>query len=449
MFMLIKYIMSVIKYFLFFIVILISIANQAIPPKGIEEKIVIEFFLISVSQLPIVKVDIGEPKQLFNLVLDINAEQTWIASSLFNSSLSSSYNRLDYVQALDIDIHTHQGYLSTDYFVIDSLSIKAFDFLLVDTSSSIKGAVSFRREFDEKKNSSLVYRLFDMQQAIKPVFTLVFNDIHHGALVITNTNEGLIEEKKRMFNCTLANLNSRHQWGCNLTHVFIGDYGLNQKVDDNSKEPYYEIDDKKTRAIAINKDAIFETVYNKIYVDKEFMLYLKKNYFVIKESSCEFKETDKIIIVFCAKEDIVRLRQLNFIFDSHLDLYLSYKQLFDCPYAGRKCEFNIEYNEDITKLQSSFVIGLPLLKSFKTIFDQSQGIYFIGNNEEQIRFSRIANDQTSSLTKKAINYAKAIIYCFDGILMAVLIGICIIYALRYKNKRKRDQITKTYRNMNE
>lgn len=435
------------KFFIISIIILRT--KLLINSKKLEGQVMINFYLISESQLPIVKVDIGEPKQSFNLILDINAEQTWIESSLYSHLLSLNYNRYSYVKELDNERYNLEGYISTDVFIIDTISIKAFGFILANTSSllssslsPIKGALSLKREF-EKNKMSLIDRLIDLKYAYKPIFTLIFDNIHHGSILIGNTDyDQLKDNKNRLSMCLFENIQSKSKWGCNITYVFIGDYGLIQKFDDIRNEPYYDIDYNNSKAILINKEAYFETIYNKIYVDKKFMSYLKEKYFDINGSSCVFNETDKTIQVKCLHEDVVKLNQLNFVFDSRLDLYLSYKELFYCPYAKGQCAFNIEYNGDIVKDNNTWAIGLPLLKLFETTFKQDEGIYFFGDNKEIVRLNTISSNNKGK--SAVLNYLKILIYFIFGILLTLILGIGVIYALRYKNKRKKQRIEEAY-----
>jgi hypothetical protein len=228
------------------------------------------------------------------------------------------------------------------------------------------------------------------------------------------------------------NKNEKIKWGCELTQIFIGPVEDYPTFRNNMMEQTgYIINRNDKNNIAIVEEiAIFETIFDRIYVPLDAMNYLQTYYFIDyfndDEELCLFIENDDGIKVKCDVEEVSKLKRLNFVLDGKTDLSFPAENLFECDYNGR-CTFLIEYNKKYKK----FIFGLPVFKMYDIIFDY---------NARDLSFYSKENKYLVKMSKNV--GSKMLVYFLIFLVVALvmfLLGIGIVYLLRIKN-RKREEI---------
>jgi hypothetical protein len=362
-----------------------------------------------------------------NLVLDIGAERTWNSEEIFNKTKSSSYKTQGFMEQKQQDKFSYRGAWSTELIQLNDKKLKDFDFLLVNKIESndlFQGVLSLGREYDTKK-FSIVYRMSAASATFYNSFVLKFIDNNKGELYIGDLTKELKDDKSLISSCKLTN--SKIKWSCMLTHVFVGDYGDQKYVDSYTEEQGYVIKGKHNKIEIIDQPVYFESIYNKIYVPKEFISYLQKNVFINnsnKNELCKCNNNDTKISFTCSKEEMNQINKLNFVFSDKMALTLPNSRLFDCN--GDVCEYIIEYNEKYT---NGWIMGLPLLRTYQMIFDY---------NKEDLLFYSNENKAFVQMPSRNENYVLwFFFYLILFFVVAFVFGVGLIYFLRRKNKKRK------------
>ena len=400
-------------------------------------------FTLTKSKIPISKLSIGKPSQEINLVLDIGSSRTWISDQYYNSKGSKTYQPLEEAFSKEQYDFSYSGNSALETFKIGDKILQNFKFILVNNlqNNNFQGVLSLGHEYDSKHNS-LVYEMSKVSNTYYNMFMFKFNEDNGGELLIGDTTE---EEKEKLHlinRCRYligGSPEEQIKWRCQLTHVFIGGIEDMESFYEQLIEQtgYYIIETKFNKLKNIYEPVIFETIFDRIYVPKYIMEYLRDNYLKDIENNknlCKYNDKGNSIIIKCNKEEMSKLKRLNFIFSEKTDLALPSDELFNCDYSNN-CEFLIQYNE---KYQG-FIFGLPIFKLYNIIFDY---------NSRDLMFYSLYNKYLVSFNKDfGTSILKIVLYILIVVLCLLTSGIILIYFFRRINRKRKlieDEIYKNF-----
>jgi hypothetical protein len=412
--------MSYFKYILLFI----SFTSYSLlSPLSIDESL---HFLTNNSPLGI-NIYLGTPPQPHTITIDISESYSWIHKDIFDSSQSSTFiSSSKESTAFQTTHFTPQGIESTDSLRIANTVLDNFTFYVVDT---IKGQPHFLSTLSLGRNSDLINNLFNNNKITYQSFSLELIDIEtQGILHIGNDINELVPNTTQQHQCKLINSKddiTKHKWGCQLTHIYLGNIetNANDKVSSISKYSLYTLKDNK------ESYGFFETIYTKIFVPKDFIEYLDKYYFINEQSNiCVKQELNNKgdIIYKCDQSKIGSLTMnVNFIFDGKLSLYLQPQDLITCT-SPQNCEFVIAHHSDI----NYYAFGTPFLKLFHTYFDYKK---------DYLTFYSNSNFINVSTTKKS-NFLTYVIVVFIILIILFILSRWYLGRRRLTKKILEDKI---------
>ena len=400
-------------------------------------------FTLTKSHIPISKLSIGKPSQEINLVLDIGSPRTWISDQYYNSKGSKTYQPLEETFNKEQYDFSYSGNSAFETFKIGGKILQNFKFILVNNlqNNNFQGVLSLGHEYDSKHNS-FVYEMSKVSNTYYNMFMFKFNEDNGGELLIGDTTE---EEKEKLHlinKCRYligGSPEEQIKWRCQLTHVFIGGIEDMESFYEQLMEQtgYYITETKFNKLKKIYEPVIFETIFDRIYVPIYIMEYLRDNYLKDIENNknlCKYNNNGNSIIVKCTKEEVSKLKRLNFILSEKTDLALPSDELFNCDNSNN-CEFLIQYNE---KYQG-FIFGLPIFKLYNIIFDY---------NSRDLMFYSLHNKYLVSFSKDfGTSILKIVLYILIVVLFLLISGIFIIYFFRRINKSRKlieDEIYKNF-----
>lgn len=400
-------------------------------------------FTLTKSKIPISKLSIGKPSQEINLVLDIGSSRTWISDQYYNSKGSKTYQPLEEAFSKEQYDFSYSGNSALETFKIGDKILQNFKFILVNNlqNNNFQGVLSLGHEYDSKHNS-LVYEMSKVSNTYYNMFMFKFNEDNGGELLIGDTTE---EEKEKLHlinRCRYligGSPEEQIKWRCQLTHVFIGGIEDMESFYEQLVEQtgYYIIETKFNKLKNIYEPVIFETIFDRIYVPKYIMEYLRDNYLKDIENNknlCNYNDNGNSIIVKCTKEEIYKLKRLNFVLGEKTDLALPSNELFNCDNSNN-CEFLIQYND---KYQG-FIFGLPIFKLYNIIFDY---------NSRDLMFYSLYNKYLVSFNKDfGTSILKIVLYILIVVLCLLISGIILIYFFRRINRKRKlieDEIYKNF-----
>ena len=400
-------------------------------------------FTLTKSQIPISKLSIGKPSQEINLVLDIGSSRTWISDQYYNSKGSKTYQPLEEAFSKEQYDFSYSGNSALETFKIGDKILQNFKFILVNNlqNNNFQGVLSLGHEYDSKHNS-LVYEMSKVSNTYYNMFMFKFNEDNGGELLIGDTTE---EEKEKLHLINRCRYliggtpEEQIKWRCQLTHVFIGGIEDMESFYEQLIEQtgYYIIETKFNKLKNIYEPVIFETIFDRIYVPKYIMEYLRDNYLKDIENNknlCNYNDNGNSIIVKCTKEEIYKLKRLNFVLGEKTDLALPSNELFNCDNSNN-CEFLIQYND---KYQG-FIFGLPIFKLYNIIFDY---------NSRDLMFYSLYNKYLVSFNKDfGTSILKIVLYILIVVLCLLISGIILIYFFRRINRKRKlieDEIYKNF-----
>ena len=418
--------MSIILYLLLILKLIITQDPESpeisgtIPLKFTVQKINSDELLTTILK-------IGDPQQEIELILDIGAERTWILKDNFKSSLSKTYSSENILDKRIQDTFSYSGYKSKDTFTVGNKTLENFLFLIVEKVENkyFKGVLSLGREYDTKY-FSLAYRLSSTMQTFYNSFQLKFEGNNTGELHVGDASDEVKNFRDLVLPCKLLDSEPKIKWKCKLTHVFIG--GIDNAksfFDDYYEQTGYEINSRSYKIEVINLPVYFETIYNKIYVTRSFIDYMKINLFSDKngKSFCSLEDNNSKAYFKCSKSEISNVPSLNFVLSDITDLSFPYTNLFECN--DNDCISIVQYDKNF----NGFVFGLPILKNYQMIFDyNSRFLQFYGKENKYL--VRMPNTG-------GIDMVNFLIYFFLFIIFVLIIGICVIYIMRSKNKKRK------------
>ena len=400
-------------------------------------------FTLTKSQIPISKLSIGKPSQEINLVLDIGSSRTWISDQYYNNKGSKTYQPLEEAFSKEQYDFSYSGNSALETFKIGDKILQNFKFILVNNlqNNNFQGVLSLGHEYDSKHNS-LVYEMSKVSNTYYNMFMFKFNEDNGGELLIGDTTE---EEKEKLHlinRCRYligGSPEEQIKWRCQLTHIFIGGIEDMESFYEQLIEQtgYYITETKFNKLKNIYEPVIFETIFDRIYVPKYIMEYLRDNYLKDIENNknlCNYNDNGNSIIVKCTKEEIYKLKRLNFVLGEKTDLALPSNELFNCDNSNN-CEFLIQYND---KYQG-FIFGLPIFKLYNIIFDY---------NSRDLMFYSLYNKYLVSFNKDfGTSILKIVLYILIVVLCLLTSGIILIYFFRRINRKRKlieDEIYKNF-----
>ena len=399
-------------------------------------------FTLSEDHVPISQVKIGHPKQDILLVLDIGSIRTWVSDQYFKSKKSDTY-----ISTEELDFHkqynfSYSGISSMETFKINDKTLDQFKFVLVNNlqNSNFQGVLSLGHEYDSK-HKSLVYEMSHVCNTFYNIFMFKFDE-NGGELLIGDITEEQKQRNHLINKCRKligGNIEDQIKWRCELTQIFIGGIEDFPTFQDDLMEQtgYYLSKTDFNKMIDVNEPVTFETIFDKIYVPKKTMEYLKNNYFkniANEQKLCNYNNNENNIIVKCSKNEISQLKKLNFVLGKKTALSLPTSAIFECGEDSDDCQFLLEYNSKY----KGYIFGLPIFKLYNIIFDyNSRDLMFYSlDNKYLIDFKLDLG--TSILT--------IIIWLLVVAILFMLVGLLVIYILRRKNRRRKEIEDQIYEN---
>ena len=397
----------------------------------------IMFKLATDNELLLAPLKIGTPPQEVNVILDIASERTWLHMNTFKSSQSSSYSSENQLDERVQDSFSYRGYRSMETFILENKTLENFLFLQVDqvqNNNKFNGVLSLGREYDSKYYS-IVYRLSSEMTTFYNSFVLKFNSSNTGELHVGDTIDEIRQQRSKILPCRLLDKEPKIKWKCMLTHVFVGGVNLAPSYIDDYYEQYsYEINSRSYKIEIMNVPVYFETIYNKIYVPRNFIDYMKMNLFIDKEgkSICSLEDNNNKAYFKCSKSDVSKVPRLDFVLSDITDLSFPYTNLFECN--DNDCISVVQYDSQF----QGFIFGLPILKHYYLIFDY---------NSRFLQFYSIDNKYLVKMPNNGgFDFVNFLLYFFLFIIAVLLAGICLIYVMRRKNKRRKQIEEEIYEN---
>ena len=400
-------------------------------PEMVVGYISVKFKIILGMLIAPIKVD--TPEQEIYVALDIGSHRTWITDLAFKKDDSLSYSDKGETESYQYDF-TYSGKASTETFNLAEKRLSEFKFLLANNLQNVKmqGALSLGHEYNSK-HKSFIYEMSHVCNTFYNMFLFKFDENNEGELLIGD----LIDEQKRknqyINKCLFlkgGSAEDQTKWLCEITQMFIGDIEDFSTFWDNMMEQigYYITKTDYNKLVNINESVVFETIFDKIFVPKYTMEYLKENYLkniADNKKMCKYNDNDGNIKITCTKEEVSKLKRLNFVLSKKTALAFPSQPLFVCG-NNDKCEFLIQHDDKY----SGFIFGLPVFKLYNIIFDYNDSdLIFFGKSDKylvKIPFNPF-NIGTSNLN--------VIIWILVDTIIFMIFGLGVIYVLRKKNRK--------------
>ena len=366
--------------------------------------------------------------------------RTWVSDQYFRSDQSDTY-----VATGELDAHkeydfSYSGVGATETFKVSDKKLEQFKFVLVNLhNTNFQGVLSLGHEYDSK-HKSLVYEMSHVCNTFYNMFMFKFDE-KGGELLIGDTTEEQKERNHLINKCRYlvgGDPEEQIKWRCELTQIFIGgieDFPTfrNELMEQTG---YYISKTDFNKLIEVKEPVAFETIFDKIYVPKKTMEYLKTNYlknFANDQKMCNFDESEDKITVKCSKDEISKLKRLNFVLSEKTALALPSSALFECGNSDI-CEFLIQYNSKY----KGFIFGLPIFKLYNIIFDYNSRDLMFYSSDNKYLISIPVDLGTSILI--------VIIWILVVAILIMLAGLLVIYILRRKNRKRKEIEDQIYEN---
>ena len=429
-----------------YILITISLSQPSIEERNREEddsKIIVGYitlkFKIDQGML-IAPVKIGKPEQELNLVLDIGSTRTWVSDQFFKKSESKTYCDKGEKESKTQYDFSYSGISSTETFKLADKKLSEFKFLLVNKleNTNIQGALSLGHEYDSK-HKSLVYEMSHVCNTFYNMFLFQFNENDEGELLIGDITEDQKRKYQYINKCLFlrgGSENDQIKWRCEITQIFIGGIEDFPTFRDNMMEQtgYYITKTDYNQLIEVYEPVVFETIIDKIYVPRYIMEYLKDNYLINianDENLCEYNDNENNIKVICTKDEVSKLKRLNFVLSEKTALAFPSQSLFSCG-NNDQCEFLVQYKQKY----KGYIFGLPVFKLYHITFDY--------NNRDLIFFGKSDKYLVRIPFNVGISILTVIIWILIVAIVFMLLGLGLIYLLRKKNRKRQEIEEKIY-----
>ena len=366
---------------------------------------------------PMIPVYIKEyPSISKHLSLDINIGQSWI----FNPNLDNIDNNKDNVIVKHgfyiISGNNKKGtiYLNSD-IKIENLNYLDVNQVYDEINNS--GSLSLNKKFDSNNILNLIsFKDSEAKNNKYFGFCLDFTNykqneayLYIGDLKILNSGLSKITRFPIYVGDSEEDKNKMDSiWAIKLKGMFFNNMiSETEKTNINEKENKVNVIDKKmNKGLIIDEPAIIETIYNYIYVTKEAMLYLVAHYFNDKKDICkreEIKDENTYEIKYnCLRNKRNNLNNINLILENNITIELTSEDLLNCAVNRNidsnkdTCEFLIRYHNNI----NHYVLGLPILRKYKTYFLYNDNSILIEKNNFPYNYLDEGNFSNISRQKK-------------------------------------------------
>ena len=429
-----------------FLLINISLSQPSLEDNNNKEedtKIIVGYITLKfkiIDGLLVAPIKIGKPEQELNLVLDIGSTRTWVSDQYFKKSESKTYCDKEEKESKAQYDFSYSGISSTETFKVADKKLTDFKFLLVNKleNTKMQGALSLGHEYDSK-HKSLVYEMSHVCNTFYNMFLFQFNENDEGELLIGDITDDQKRKYQYINKCLFlrgGSENDQIKWRCEITHIFIGVIEDFPTFRDNMMEQtgYYISKTDYNQLKEIYEPVVFETILDKIYVPQYIMEYLKDFYLiniVNGENLCEYNNNDDNIKVICTKEEVSKLKRLNFVLSEKTALAFPSQALFSCG-NNDKCEFLVQYEEKY----KGYIFGLPVFKLYHITFDY--------NNRDLIFFGKSDKYLVRIPFNLGISILTVIIWILIVAIVFMLLGLGLIYLLRKKNRKRQELEEKIY-----
>ena len=445
-----------IKYFFIFLLNVLMLTKQ----DNSFYTFPIEIF--SQNYLPMIPIFFKElsynPKLL---LLDINSEKSWIFQS------EDSDNNEDKTEIMKHDFYSIIGKKNIETIYLNSdVEIKNFNHLVINqinTPYIYPGVLSLNKKMNEYNIANKLE--YEDNQNINDKyfgFCIDFYNIKKNEVKLSIGNMfNLNNDISKLIRLPLYkddDEDNYSKWSIKLKGLFIGTIDTtlteNKYIENKNKDMQtaYVINRKYNKGLIIDEAANVETIYNSIYITKEAMLFLEANYFKKYKNFCfrqeNFDSNNYEIKYNCYKKKKDKLDNINLILDNFVTIQLTHDDLLNCAINknlnlnegnSEMCEFNVRYHEKI----EHYILGLPVLKKFKTYFlfnNNSillEGENFLNCYLKEEKFSNISRQKKRNIwqtIKELFNTTLCISFIF-----ALLAGSFYLYD-KYNEKSKEEKI---------
>ena len=407
--------MSLIKYITLFSIFLIVNLTDSLYKIPID--------IMGQNLFPMIPVYLKEYPAIPKLLsLDINSAQSWI----FNPSLENIddiKNKIIVKRGFYfISGNEKKGtiYLNQD-IKIDNLEYLDVNHIFDEINNS--GVLALNKKFDsnnllnlipfkdsEAKNNKYFGFCLDMTNYKANEAYLYIGDLKS----LNNDFSKLSRFPVYVGDSEEDKIKNKSIWAIKLKGLFFSNTNSVKEKDNNdgngSKNKVNLVDKKISKGLIIDESALIETIYNYIYVTKEAMLYLASHYFNDKKDICkreEIKSKDDStyeIKYNCLRNKRQNLNNINLILENNITIELTSEDLLNCAVNKNiepknennldTCEFLIRYHNNI----NNYVLGLPILRKYKTYFLFNDNSILIENKD--LSYNYLDEEQFSSISRK-------------------------------------------------
>lgn len=327
----------------------------------------------------LVQIGLGTPIQKFTLLVDSGSGILWVLSkdctecrstpNKFDTMASRTYVNTGDSLTLRYGTGFAQGEVSEEVISLGDIQASNFKFLLVtsevfDGSDGILGLAYYNNYGDKY---SLLDQLKKNGSIEKLMYTQIYTSPGKGQLLIGDYPEEVLKDKDNLGSCLLVakyRTIKNPYWACQMTGLFFGFNNYNSTLLE-----YYT-------------DAIWDTGSNHIFFPEDLYEMLGKTYLAkyMRSGECTLQTQQMVFLVWsCRSSAYNSLESMNFVFGKWA-LYLEKEDLFANDGFGRY-QMKIAGN----KGSKDLIIGEPLLKKFKSIFNKEEGLFqFYGENKYNV-----------------------------------------------------------------
>ena len=184
-----------------------------------------------------ITVKIGNPPQVFNLIIDTGSFITWVnsiecqncqSSRKFSPLTSKTFYNLSTEHSITYVSGNNKGYLAKEEFDLNDHKINSFGFMISTLANididEMEGIIGLGRYYSMGDSFSLIESMKINNLIDKRIFSQKIFNSSYGKLYIGDLAE---EIKNDMNNYTICNVNTKDKmlkkfWNCNLAIYVIG-----------------------------------------------------------------------------------------------------------------------------------------------------------------------------------------------------------------------------------
>lgn len=330
---------------------------------------IIEIPYFSIARIFCTSVLFGSNNQNITTKINLSLQFTWISKKVFNVSESNSYS-FTKKDTIDLLFFKQEADESTDRFILvnkcTNHHIMNYPFYLgIESKYTMVnlGSIGLAFKFNDTKYSSIHY-LYNNKYISNLSFGLYPHDSSNGILFFGGIHEHLLQGMKTSF-CTVDD--SKFNWNCRLSHIYIGDISLMKSSNAIDK------------VASFDGYSYFEASENHIYCPKEYITFLIgtvfKNSFAQKQ--CRYESSSDQFIE-CKCNIINSFPNVNFVFDGKA-YTIKLEHLFLNRNYTDYCALEIIYS---SWYKNQWVFGTPFLRNFVSVFDyNNQTVTFYSEND--------------------------------------------------------------------